>query len=100
MGRRPEGDATAATGRGVGRFLRGEIIDRFFDGEQEGRSGRALSLAMMPLTVTLTDTVREITETSPHGRDVVGGVGGAITEYTTTIPAITQTVTQNVTLIP
>lgn len=55
---------------------------------------------MTPLTVTLTDTVREITETIPQGRDVVGGVGGAITEYTMTIPAITRTVTENVTLIP
>jgi hypothetical protein len=97
---KPEVDETPNDERGVGRFLRGEIIERFLSGKKDRRSEAGLSLAAVPLTVTLTDTVREITDTIPQGRDFIEGVGSAITAYTTTIPAITRTLTENITRVP
>jgi hypothetical protein len=52
-----------------------------------------------PVTVTLTDPVRAITETMPFTDPGHGEVGRAITEYTTTIPALTQQITETVTRI-
>lgn len=95
VGRR---DDQATGNEGVGRFLRGTITERFLLLRKEGEvPGAAVALSAAPITVTLTDPVRAITDTIPAGR--VTDVGAAITQYTTTIPAITRTITDTVTVI-
>ena len=93
-------DDDARGNEGVGRFLRGTITERFLPRRKEDEApGPAVAVFAAPITVTLTDTVRQITDTVPiteRGIDV----GAAIVSYTTTIPAITATITDNVTVIP
>ena len=96
---RPRADQETGN-EGVGRFLRGTITERFLPRRKEGEApGPAVAVFAAPITVTLTDTVRGITETLP-GTERVTEVGAAIVSYTITIPAITRTITDNVTVIP
>lgn len=85
---------------GVGRFLRGTITERFLPRRKEDETpGPAVAVFAAPITVTLTDPVTQITDTIPITERVTD-VGAAIVSYTTTIPAITATITDNVTVIP
>lgn len=92
-------DDKASGDQNVGRFLRGTITERFFPRRPDGEvSGAGVALAASPITVTLTDAVRSITETIP-ATERVTEIGAAITAYTTTIPAITRTITGEFTVI-
>ena len=95
-------DDNASGNESVGRFLRGTITERFLLRRKEGEApGPAVAIFAAPITVTLTDTVRGITETIPGTERVVTEVTAAIVSYTITIPAIvTDTITSNVTVIP
>ena len=85
----------------VGRFLRGTITERFLLRRKEGEApGPAVGIFAAPITVALTNTVRDITVTIPGTERVVTEVVAAIASYTITIPAITTTITENVTVIP
>ena len=89
-------DDQATGNEGVGRFLRGTITERFLPLRRDGETpGAAVALSAAPITVTLTDPVRAITDTIPAGRDLVA----AIASYTITIPAITARITDTVTVI-
>ena len=94
-------DDNASGNESVGRFLRGTITERFLLRRKEGEApGPAVGIFAAPITVTLTDTVRGLTETIP-GTERVTEVTAAIVSYTITIPAIvTDTITNNVTVIP
>ena len=86
----------ASGNEGVGRFLCGTITERFLLLRRGGEvPGAVVALSAAPITVTLTDPVRAITDTIPAGR--VTDVGAAIASYTITIPAITATITDSVT---
>ncbi len=92
-------DDQASGNEGVGRFLRGTITERFLLLRREGEvPGAAVALSAAPITVTLTDPVRAITDTIPAGR--VTDVVAFIASYTITIPAITARITDTVRVIP
>ena len=99
MGATGRRDDQASGNEGVGRFLRGTITERFLPLRRDGETpGAAVALSAAPITVTLTDPVRAITDTIPAGR--FADVGAAIASYTITIPAITATITDTVRVIP
>ena len=94
-------DDHQATGAdGVGRFLRGTITERFlWPRREDGLRGGAGAVFAAPITVTLTDEIRRITDTLPVTERAKGGMGRAINEITETIPVLTTTITDDVTII-
>ena len=97
---RPRADQETGN-EGVGRFLRGTITERFLPRRKEGEApGPAVGIFAAPITVALTDPVREITVTIPGTGRGVTEVVAAVASYTITIPAITTRITENVTVIP
>jgi hypothetical protein len=94
-------DDNASGNESVGRFLRGTITERFLLRRKEGEApGPAVGIFAAPITVALTDPVREITVNIPGAGRGVTEVVAAVASYTITIPAITTRITENVTVIP
>ena len=79
-------DPSEAPRRGIARFLRGEVTDRFL-------GGAAFSAAVMPITRDLDHGRGDITRGLVFGRDHITAFTDTIPAYTETMPSIPPTTT-------
>lgn len=78
-------DPSEAPKRGIARFLRGEIADRFL-------GGVAFSAAAMPITREMNHGRGEITRDLVFGREQITAITETIPGFTVTMPAFTDTI--------